>query len=173
MTMNTEIYNKIAGGASVADLLKAYENELRAAEAKYKAEQEEKKRKAEEEAKRAKEAQARAQRDLDAKKITELANRALNGNTTAEDVSWLWTRYASKKWNKSEAILNQLLKPDEVDEMIDMAVKMLTNLDPLVKMMDTTWEDVAKEADIIIKREKKKDSKSEDDIIRNFINKIC
>lgn len=169
MTMNTEIYNKIAGGASVADLLKAYENELRVAEAKYKAEQEEKKRKAEEEAKRAKEAQARAQRDLDAKKITELANRALNGNTTAEDVSWLWTRYASKKWNKSEAILNQLLKPNEVDEMIDMAVKMLTNLDPLVKMMETTWDEVAKDADIVIKREKK----SEDDIIRNFINKIC
>jgi len=172
MTMNTEIYNKIAGGASVADLLKAYEDELRAAEAKYKAEQEEKKHKAEEEAKRAKEVQDRAQRDLDAKKITELANRALNGNTTAEDVSWLWTRYASKKWNKNQAILNQLLKPEEVDEMIDMAVKMLTNLDPLVKMMDTTWDQIAKEADISIKREKKKD-KSEDDIIRNFINKIC
>lgn len=172
MTMNTEVYNKIAGGASVADLLKAYEDELRAAEAKYKAEQEEKKRKAEEEAKRAKEVQDRAQRDLDAKKITELANRALNGNTTAEDVSWLWTRYASKKWNKSEAILNQLLKPEEVDEMIDMAVKMLTNLDPLVKMMDTTWDQIAKDADVVIKREKKKD-KSEDDIIRNFINKIC
>lgn len=169
MTTNTEIYNKLAGGASVADLLKAYEDELHAAEAKYKAEQEEKKRKAEEEAKRAKETQNRAQRDLDAKKITELANRALNGNTTAEDVSWLWTRYAAKKWDKSEAILNQLLKPDEVDEMIDMAVKMLTNLDPLVKMMDTTWEEIAKETDIISKREKK----SEDDIIRNFINKIC
>ena len=172
MTMNTEVYNKIAGGASVADLLKAYEEELRAAEAKYKTEQEEKKRKAEEEAKRAKEVQDRAQRDLDAKKITELANRALNGNTTAEDVSWLWTRYASKKWNKSEAILNQLLKPEEVDEMIDMAVKMLTNLDPLMKMMDTTWDQIAKDADVVIKREKKKD-KSEDDIIRNFINKIC
>lgn len=172
MTMNTELYNKIAGGASVADLLKAYEDELRAAEAKYKAEQEEKKRKAEEETKRAKEVQDRAQRDLDAKKITELANRALNGNTTAEDVSWLWTRYAAKKWNKSEAILNQLLKPEEVDEMIDMAVKMLTNLDPLVKMMDTTWDQITKDADVVIKREKKKD-KSEDDIIRNFINKIC
>lgn len=172
MTMNTEVYNKIAGGASIADLLKAYEDELRAAEAKYKAEQEEKKRKAEEEAKRAKEVQDRAQRDLDAKKITELANRALNGNTTAEDVSWLWTRYAAKKWDKSEAILNQLLKPEEVDEMIDMAVKMLTNLNPLVKMMDTTWDQIAKDADVVIKREKKKD-KSEDDIIRNFINKIC
>lgn len=172
MTMNTEVYNKIAGGASVADLLKAYEDELRAAEAKYKAEQEEKKRKAEEEAKRAKEVQDRAQRDLDAKKITELANRALNGNTTAEDVSWLWTRYAAKKWDKSEAILNQLLKPEEVDEMIDMAVKMLTNLDPLVKMMDTTWDQIAKDADVVIKREKKKD-KNEDDIIRSFINKIC
>lgn len=170
--MNTELYNKIAGGASVADLLKAYEAELLAAEAEHKKIEEEKKRKAaEEEAKRAKEAQDRAQRDLDAKKITELANRALNGKTTAEDVSWLWTRYAAKKWNKSEAILNQLLKPDEVDEMIDMAVKMLTNLDPLVKMMDTTWDEIAKDADIQIKREKNK--KSEDDIIRNFINKIC
>lgn len=170
--MNTELYNKIAGGASVADLLKAYEAELLAAEAEHKKIEEEKKRKAaEEEAKRAKEAQDRAQRDLDAKKITELANRALNGKTTAEDVSWLWTRYAAKKWNKSEAILNQLLKPDEVDEMIDMAVKMLTNLDPLVKMMDTTWDEIAKDADIQIKKEKNK--KSEDDIIRNFINKIC
>lgn len=170
--MNTELYNKIAAGASVADLLKAYEDELLVAEAKHKAEQEEKKRKAEEEAKRAKEAQDRAQCDLDAKKITELANRALNGKTTAEDVSWLWTRYAAKKWNKSEAILNQLLKPEEVDEMIDMAVKMLTSLDPLVKMMDTTWDEIAKDADVQIKREKKKE-KSEDDIIRNFINKIC
>lgn len=171
MVMNTELYNKIAAGASITDLLKEYEDQLHAAEAKYKAEQEEKKRKAEEEAKKAKEVQERAQRDLDAKKITELANRALNGKTTAEDVSWLWTRYAAKKWNKSEAILNQLLKPDEVDEMIDMAVKMLTSLDPLVKMMDTTWDDIAKDADVQIKREKK--NKSEDDIIRNFINKIC
>lgn len=178
-TYETKLYNDLTSGKNAADLLVEFEAQLNAAKKKYEEEQRilAEKKAAEEAKRKADEAKKRMQTDLDAKRITELANNALNHRVTAEDVSWLWTRYASQRWNKSEVILNQLLQPKEVDEMIDMAVKMLEGLDPLITFMGANWDQVAKDAAIEIRKttdtKPENKAKSDHDIIRDFINKIC
>ena len=172
-----KLFADLQAGHSVDAILAEFNKHLNVAKAEVeaaKAREEEEKRKREEEAKKAAEAQARAQRDVDAKKITEIANRALNSKLTGEDVAWMFQRYLFQKWGKSEAVCKVAMTGEDIDTMIDMAIKMFDTLDPLMKATHTKWEDLLNEVSIFTPSTPKKQnkSKSDDEAIKDFLNKI-
>lgn len=108
-------------------------------------EEEEKKRKEEEK-------KVLNQKENDAKHITELANRALTENTIPEDISWLWNRYMKQKGIKSEWTLNSA----DVDDVIYMMTKIV---EPFIETINFT------------KSEESLQNKSDEEIIREFLNR--
>lgn len=156
----------LQAGHSVEEILAEFNKHLTNAQVEANKLEEERRRKAEEEEKR-KKAEA-AEREKDAKRITELANRALTRQITAEDVSWLWSRYMAQKWGKSDAICRVSMTAEDVDSMVEMASKMFDTIEPLMKATNTTWEKVAKDAEKFVN----KTTKSDDAIIKDFLNKI-
>ena len=173
-----KLFADLQAGHSVDAILAEFNKHLNVAKAEVEAakarEEEEKRKREEEEKKKAAEAQARAQRDVDAKKITEIANRALNGKLTGEDVAWMFQRYLFQKWGKSEAVCKVAMTGEDIDTMIDMAIKMFDTLDPLMKVTNTKWEDLLEEISIFAPPSTKKQnkSKSDDEAIKDFLNKI-
>lgn len=174
-----KLFADLQAGHSVDAILAEFNKHLNVAKAEVeaaKAREEEEKRKREEEAKKAAEAQARAQRDVDAKKITEIANRALNNKLTGEDVAWMFQRYLFQKWGKSEAVCKVAMTGEDIDTMIDMAIKMFDTLDPLMKVTNTKWEDLLEEVSLFTptthSSKKQNKSKSDDEAIKDFLNKI-
>lgn len=171
-----KLFADLQAGHSVDAILAEFNKHLNVAKAEVeaaKAREEEEKRKREEEAKKAAEAQARAQRDVDAKKITEIANRALNSKLTGEDVAWMFQRYLFQKWGKSEAVCKVAMTGEDIDAMIDMAAKMFDTLEPLMVATNTKWEDLLNNVPLFTTPVKKHNkSKSDDEAIKDFLNKI-
>ena len=61
----------------------------------------------------------------------------------------------------------------EVDQMIDTAVKMFDGLEPIIKMMDMSWEQIGSDLKSSSMKVKAKETKrSDDDIIKDFIQKV-
>lgn len=178
-----KLFADLQAGHSVDAIMAEFNKHLNVAKAEVAAakarEEEERKRKLEEEKKKAAEAQARAQKDLDAKKITEIANRALNSTLTSEDVAWMFQRYLFQKWGKSEAVCQVAMTAEDIDTMINMAIKMFDTLDPLMKVTGTKWEDLLDEVSLFTptsthtsKKQNKNKSKNDDEVIKDFLNKI-
>lgn len=166
-----KLFADLQAGHSVDAILAEFNKHLNVAKAEVeavKAREEEEKRKREEEEKK-----ARAQRDVDAKKITEVANRALNNKLTGEDVAWMFQRYLFQKWGKSEAVCKVAMTGEDIDTMIDMAAKMFDTLEPLMVATNTKWEDLLNNVPLFTSPAKKQNkSKSDDEAIKDFLNKI-
>lgn len=172
-----KLFADLQAGHSVDAILAEFNKHLNVAKAEVEAakarEEEEKRKREEEEKKKAAEAQLRAQRDVDAKKITEIANRALNGKLTGEDVAWMFQRYLFQKWGKSEAVCKVAMTGEDIDAMIDMAAKMFDTLEPLMVATNTKWEDLLNHVPLFTPTPKKQSkSKSDDEAIKDFLNKI-
>ena len=166
-----KLFADLQAGHSVDAILAEFNKHLNVAKAEVEAakvREEEEKRKREEEEKK-----ARAQRDVDAKKITEVANRALNNKLTGEDVAWMFQRYLFQKWGKSEAVCKVAMTGEDIDAMIDMAAKMFDTLEPLMVATNTKWEDLLNHVPLFTPTPKKQSkSKSDDEAIKDFLNKI-
>ena len=166
-----KLFADLQAGHSVDAILAEFNKHLNVAKAEVEAakvREEEEKRKREEEEKK-----ARAQRDVDAKKITEVANRALNNKLTGEDVAWMFQRYLFQKWGKSEAVCKVAMTGEDIDAMIDMAAKMFDTLEPLMVATNTKWEDLLNNVPLFTPTPKKQSkSKSDDEAIKDFLNKI-
>ena len=166
----------LASGKSAEALLAEFNTALVAAK---KVEEERQKKLAEE--KRIKEEEARKakaekDREIKSKRIVELANRALNDQITAEDVAWLMTQYVTHKYPKRAEELGEIINAKDVDTMIDLAVKLMDTAD---SMFGTVWakpmgkkEPVTFTMKIPSDNEIKSKSKSDDEVICDFINKI-
>ena len=166
----------LASGKSVETLLAEFNTALAAAK---KAEEERQKKLAEE--KRIKEEEARKakaekEREAKSKQIVDLANRALNDQVTAEDVAWLMTQYVTHKYPKRAEELGEIINAKDVDSMIDLAVKLMDTAD---SMFGNIWakpvgkkEPVTFTMKIPSENEIKSKSKSDDEVICDFINKI-
>lgn len=158
-----KLFADLQAGHSVDAILAEFNKHLNIAKAEIEAvkarEEEEKK--------------ARAQKDVDAKKITEIANRALNSKLTGEDVAWMFQRYLFQKWGKSEAICKVTMTSEDIDTMIDMAIKMFDTLEPLMVATNTKWEDILNNIPLFTTPTKKQNkSQSDDEVIKDFLNKI-
>ena len=166
----------LASGKSAEALLAEFNTALAAAK---KAEEERQKKLAEE--KRIKEEEARkakAEKDREAKskRIVELANRALNDQIAAEDVAWLMTQYVTHKYPKRAEELGEIISAKDVESMIDLAVKLMDTAD---SMFGSVWAKPIGKKDPVSftiktpsENEIKIKSKSDDEVICDFINKI-
>lgn len=164
----------LASGKSAEALLAEFNTALVAAK---KAEEERQKKIAEE--KRIKEEEARKakaekDREVKSKRIVELANRALNDQVSAEDVAWLMTQYVAHKYPKHAEELGEIINAKDVDTMIDLAVRLMDTAD---SMFGTVWAKPMGKKDPItftmkMPSENKNKSKSDDEVISDFINKI-
>lgn len=160
-----KLFADLQAGHSMEDLLSEFQKHLD--EAKKEHDALEAKKKAEED--------ARANRAANAKHITDVANRLLDNTVTAEDVAWVFQRYFATKWTKSDAVLESVMTAHEVDQMIDTAVKMFDGLEPIIKMMDMSWEQIGsdlKSGSMKVKAKTKEQKRSDDDIIKDFIQKV-
>ena len=165
----------LASGKSAEALLAEFNTALTAAK---KAEEERQKKIAAEEKRKKEEAErkAKAEKDREAKSkhIVELANRALNDQITAEDVAWLMTQYVTHKYPKRAEELGEIVNAKDVDSMIDLAVKLMDTAD---SMFGGVWaKPIGKKEPVTftmkIPSEDKNKSKSDDEVICDFINKI-
>jgi leucyl aminopeptidase (aminopeptidase T) len=166
----------LASGKSAEALLAEFNTALVTAK---KAEEERQKKIAEE--KRIKEEEARKakaekDREIKSKRIVELANRALNDQISAEDVAWLMTQYVTHKYPKRAEELGEIINAKDVDSMIDLAVKLMDTAD---SMFGTVWAKPVGKKDPVTftmkipsENEVKSKSKSDDEVICDFINKI-
>ena len=166
----------LASGKSVEALLAEFNTALAAAK---KAEEERQKKLAEE--KRIKEEEARKakaekEREAKSKQIVELANRALNDQISAEDVAWLMTQYVTHKYPKRAEELGEIISAKDVESMIDLAVKLMDTAD---SMFGNVWAKPIGKKDPVTftmkipsDNEIKSKSKSDDEVICDFINKI-
>ena len=166
----------LASGKSAEALLAEFNTALAAAK---KAEEERQKKLAEE--KRIKEEEARKakaekEREAKSKRIVELANRALNDQIAAEDVAWLMTQYVTHKYPKRAEELGEIISAKDVESMIDLAVKLMDTAD---SMFGNVWAKPIGKKDPVTftmkipsENEIKSKSKSDDEVICDFINKI-
>lgn len=165
-----KLFADLQSGHSVQDLLTEFQKHLDAASKEHEAL--EAKKKAEEEAK----AKAQANRAANAKHITDVANRLLDNTVTSADVAWVFQRYFATKWTKSDAVLESVMTAHEVDQMVETAIKMFDGLEPIIKMMDMSWEQIGddlKSGSMKVKpKETTKVKRSDDDIIKDFIQKV-
>ena len=162
----------LASGKSAEALLAEFNTALIAAK---KAEEErqrkiaEEKRIKEEEARKAK---AEKEREAKSKRIVDLANRALNDQITADDVAWLMTQYVTHKYPKRAEELSEVITAKDVESMINLAVKLMDTAD---SMFGNVWMSpvIDKNKKIVFtKHENENKSKSDDEVICDFINKI-
>lgn len=159
----------LQSGHSVEDLLAEFQKHLDVAA----------KEQQEAEAKKKAEAAAQETRAANAKHITDVANRLLDNTVTADDVAWVFQRYFATKWTKSTAVLESVMTAHEVDQMIETAVKMFDGLEPIMKLMNMSWEEVGRDLKNGSMKAKPKDvevndkaKRSDDDVIKDFISKI-
>lgn len=160
----------LASGKSAEALLAEFNTALVAAK---KVEEERQKKIAEE--KRIKEEEARKakaekEREAKSKRIVELANRALNDQITAEDVAWLMTQYVIHKYPQRAEELGEVITAKDVESMINLAVKLMDTAD---SMFGSVWMSPVgdKNKKIVFTKPENK-SKSDDEVICDFINKI-
>ena len=102
---------------------------------------------AEEEAKRAAEARAKklqAEKEARGTVIVDIANRALEGTLTAEDVAAIQMMYIKQniKDENDLAVLESMLTGEEIDNSIHMALATTHAFNPLLNAMGTTWKQV-------------------------------
>lgn len=162
----------LASGKSAEALLAEFNTALVAAK---KVEEERQKKLAEE--KRIKEEEARKakaekEREAKSKQIVDLANRALNDQVTAEDIAWLMTQYVTHKYPKRAEELGEIINAKDVESMINLAVRLMDTAD---SMFGSVWMSPANDKSkkvVFTKHENENKSKSDDEVICDFINKI-
>ena len=136
-TYENELMAMLRQGMSFDEVMNKMHTQLSNAQAQIRAE---------EEAKRQAEAQAKAKADKDAraKVIVDIANRALEGTLTAEDVAAIQMMYIKQniKDENDLAVLESMLTGDEVDNTIQMALATTHAFNPLLNAMGTTWKRV-------------------------------
>lgn len=168
-----KLFADLQAGHSVDAILAEFNKHLNVAKAEIeaaKAREEEEKRKREEEEKKAKERET----ETKSKRIVELANRALNDQISAEDVAWLMTQYVTHKYPKHAEELSEVITAKDVESMMNLAVKLMDTADSIY---GSVWAKPISKMDPVtftmkIPSENKSKSKSDDEAIKDFLNKI-
>lgn len=144
-TYENELMSMLRQGMSCDEVMNKMRTQLANAQAQIRAEEEEAKRLAEE--KRAAEARAKqlqAEKEARGTIIVDIANRALDGTLTAEDVAAIQMMYIKQKIKDENdlAVLESMLTGDEIDNTIQMALATTHAFNPLLNAMGATWKQV-------------------------------
>ena len=183
-TYENEMMSMLRQGMSFDEVMNKMHTQLSNAQAQIRAEEEAKRQAAEE--KLANEAKAKAEKEARAKMIVDIANRALEGTMTAEDVAAIQLMYAKQKiTNESDlAILAELFSADTIDQSIEMALATAHSFDPLLKMFGTSWNQVINETSPEAKAEAhakikqttqqniQKMKRSDDAVLKDFLSSL-
>ena len=180
-TYENELMSMLRQGMSFDEVMNKMHTQLSNAQAQIRAEEEAKRQAAEQ--KLANEAKAKAEREARAKVIVDIANRALEGTLTAEDVAAVQLMYAKQKiTNESDlSILAELFSADTIDQSIEMALATAHSFDPLLKMFGTSWNQVINEtspeakaeAHAKVKQTTQQNMKRSDDaVLKDFLSSL-
>lgn len=145
-TYENELMAMLRQGMSFDEVMNKMHTQLSNAQAQIRAE-EEAKRQAEEQKRVAAEAKAKklqAEKEARGTVIVDIANRALEGTLTAEDVAAIQMMYVKQtvKDENDLAVLESMLTGDEIDNTIQMALTTTHAFDPLLNAMGATWKQV-------------------------------
>lgn len=183
-TYENEMMSMLRQGMSFDEVMNKMHTQLANAQAQIRAEEEAKRQAAEQ--KLANEAKAKAEKEARAKVIVDIANRALEGTMTAEDVAAIQLMYAKQKiTNESDlSILAELFSADTIDQSIEMALATAHSFDPLLKMFGTSWNQVINETSPEAKAEAhakvkqttqqniQKMKRSDDAVLKDFLSSL-
>lgn len=149
------ILKQLNSGMSIDEVLAKVHAQIHNAECEHKAALEAKRLKAEAEAKAEEEARANGQL------LADICNRALAGKLTAADVAHIQHMYAVQRYPDRANILAAMFDAASVDQVIDMAVDTTKHMDPLLKLFDTTWDELIEELDEDSKHEAAEHARAE------------
>lgn len=161
MSFEDVLRNEIAHGTNLEQAVR----EIRAKLAREEAERVAKEAaaaKAKMEAERA----ANAKRETTAKQITDIANRAINGETTAEDVAVLLSIYLTK-----ENVPADLVKDMATADTIEAIVSICNIGTAVMAALEGVTKDTSKEKECVCKATKPV-MNDPDKIIRSFLNSL-
>lgn len=138
----------------------------------------EKVRKQEEEKKKQEEKRAQEMADV-GNKLCDIANRALAGKLTSDDVCYLYRLYAKQEYKDiDDDVWKCLIDPDSIKNSVKMAVTFSGGVSGLLKELNMSWADVTNQ------KKKSKDDiraasrhnvqvkRDDDDILRDFLNTL-
>lgn len=185
-TYENELMSMLRQGMSMDEVMNKMKTQLANAQAQIKAEEEAKRQAQMAEQKLANEAKAKAEKEARAKMLVDIANRALEGTLTAEDVTAIQMMYAKQKiTNESDlAILAELFAADTIDQSIEIALATAHSFDPFLKMFGTSWNQVINETSPEAKAEAQakvkqttqqniqKIKRSDDAILKDFLSSL-
>jgi len=175
-TYENELMTMLRQGMSFDEVMNKMHTQLSNAQAQIRAEEEEAKRQAEE--KLAAEAKAKADKDARAKVIVDIANRALEGTLTADDVAAIQLMYIKQivEDENDLAVLESMLTGEEIDNTIQMALSTTHAFDPLLNAMGATWKQVVDsvgEADKVqMHHDARKHAKQKTDTVTDIFESI-
>lgn len=143
-TYENEMMTMLRQGMSFDEVMNKMHTQLSNAQAQLKAEEEAKRQAEEKRAAEAKAKQLQADKDARAKVMVDIANRALEGTLTAEDVAAVQMMYIKQniKDENDLAVLESMLTGDEIDNTIQMALATTHAFNPLLNAMGATWKQV-------------------------------
>ena len=103
------------------------------------------------------------------KRLCDVANNALNRKLTSDDVTYICQLYAKQEHPEvKEEAWNTMMLADDLKNSINTCAKLYDGLDKYLNVIDVSWSDINKE----LRNKKPVSSSFDDDIIRNFINKL-
>lgn len=143
-TYENEMMAMLRQGMSCDEVMNKMRAQLSNAQAQIKAEEEAKRQAEEKRAAEAKAKQLQAEKEARGEIIVDIANRALEGVLTADDVAAIQMMYIKQKIKDENdlAVLESMLTGDEVDNTIHMALATTHAFNPLLNAMGTTWKQV-------------------------------
>lgn len=143
-TYENEMMTMLRQGMSFDEVMNKMHTQLSNAQAQIHAEEEAKRQAEEKRAAEAKAKQLQAEKEARGEIIVDIANRALEGTLTAEDVAAVQMMYIKQKIKDENdlAVLESMLTGDEVDNTIQMALATTHAFNPLLNAMGTTWKQV-------------------------------
>lgn len=181
-TYENEMMAMLRQGMSFDEVMNKMHTQLSNAQAQIRAEEEAKRLEEERKAKIA-EAEAKAKK-LQAEKeargtvIVDIANRALNGTLTADDVAAIQMMYIKQivEDENDLAVLESMLTGDEIDNTIHMALTTTHAFNPLLNAMGATWKQVVdsvEESDKVqMHHDARKQTKQKTDAITDIFESI-
>lgn len=143
-TYENELMAMLRQGMSFDEVMNKMHTQLSNAQAQIRAEEEAKRQAEEKRAAEAKAKKLQAEKEARGAVIVDIANRALEGVLTADDVAAVQMMYIKQKIKDENdlAVLESMLIGDEVDNTIQMALATTHAFNPLLNAMGTTWKRV-------------------------------
>ena len=107
------------------------------------------------------------------KRLCDIANNALNKKLTAEDVSYICQLYAKQEHpDVPDEAWSSMMLANDLKNSVNTCAKLYAGLDKYLNAIEVSWNDIGKELRDKRNNRKSTQPSSDDDIIRNFINKL-